>query len=657
MRQTNLIIILLVLMFSIFGFSASNENLNTILDLETKLTTKIRSILQPIDPEAIVIAKVQIEKINTELAGTQMSAVGILSTADVQTVEEKDLQSIEVQIISTLNPFPPDVKKLVEVTLSAFSKKSRVRVVQMTESMSKALLEGQKNRSDLAEKSRVGWQKTSELAEQLTQLTKQVPTFAEGIKTNILYLILQILVVYSLIQGAIVFLQRRFQGGSVKLLREALSNLNINSTSKNAEDPEASIPIKIPGTEAQASGSGNLNGSITTKDNPIEQMYIQLIRDLMADCYWCHKDRYAAWVWSQLSPPKRMELLESWEPMIYYVKYFTHLEPQMDNYHLDPIYLKPREYFMHSNDDLLEIIRTAPYLWGDISILRQRAFHITLKERIDFMTAASKARPEKAFEWPYTPSKLRVLRTQLEVSEMSVEDESMIVQDPSMIPDGYRDNLHSLIWTAMLPSDERDKLLQKLPAQVLAEIWIGPEEVLARLNEVLPSKKQELLKSYLQRITPTRNNPAMKYLSDMALKRFRELYPPPPEIEEVVIPKIDLDRPQAAMGDDSEGAVDVDALVAAFKEGKLEDESPSEKSSVAPVNDQSFLDTPMHAEEPAPMPIPETEHATESLPEAPTGEVSSDEKSNVVQESSNPTETEESDSDKDSSDGSGKKSA
>jgi hypothetical protein len=243
----------------------------------------------------------------------------------------------------------------------------------------------------------------------------------------------------------------------------------------------------------------------------------------------------------------------------------------MDNYHLDPIYLKPREYFMHANDDLLEIVRANPYLWSDISILRQKAFRISLKERIDFMKAANKARPEKAFEWPYTPSKLRVLHTQLEVSEMSSEDEAMIIQDPSIVPDGYRDNLHSLIWTAMLPHEERDKLLQKIPAQVLADIWIGPEDVLSRLNEVLPPKKQELLKSYLQRTSPSRSNSAMKYLSELSLKRFRELYPPPPEVVEVVLPKIDLDRPQSAMSDGDEQMIDVDALVAAFKEGKIDD--------------------------------------------------------------------------------------
>lgn len=566
MRALKLIFFLFSLTLGTMGYSASNDNLNTILELESKITLKIRSLIQPVDPDAIVIAKVEVQKINTELAGTQMSAVGILSTADVQSVEDGDIQTISVSIISAMDPFPDDIKKLIESTLKGFSKKGRVKIVKMTDSMVKAIIGGKKNKS--------------ELTEQLSQLTKKLHAFADTFKTEILILFLQFVGAYALIQGVILFFQRRFQGNSIRMLKEALSSLNINTANKSGEDAETTqAPHSTPGAEATKSGSSSLNGSITTKDNPIEQMYIQLIRDLISDCYWCFKDNYAAWVWSQLSPPKRMELLESWEPIIYYVKYFTHLEPQMDNYHLDPVYLKPREYFMHSNEDLLEIVRLHPYLWGEISILRQKAFKISLKERIDFMKATNKTRPEKAFEWPYTPSKLRVLHTQLEVSELSSEDEAMIIQDPSMVPNGYRDNLHSLIWTAMLPQEERDKLLQRIPAQALAEIWIGPEDVLFRLNEVLPPKKQELLKSYLQRTTPSRAHPSMKYLSELSLKRFRELYPPPPEIEEVVLPKLDLDRPQSAMDDDTDQMIDVEALVAAFKEGKLDDAAENSPAS------------------------------------------------------------------------------
>jgi hypothetical protein len=563
--------------------AGSNDNLNTILDLEAKISHKVQSIIQPVDPDAIVIAKVEVIKINTELAGTQMTAVGILSTADVQSVEEGDIQSITVSIISSLDPFPEDIKKLIETTLRSFSKKARVKITKMTDSVAKAIIDGNKSKSELLEKSKTGWQKTSELADQLSKMAKELPTVADGFKKSFLFILLQLIFVYSLIQGTILFFQKRTQGKSIGMLREALSALNINSSSKASDeerDPTATV-ARIPAAENQGAGS-NSSASVTTKDNPIEQMYIPLIRDLISDCYWCHKDNYAAWVWSQLSPPKRMELLESWEALIYYVKFFTRLEPKADNYHLDPVYLKPHEYFMKSNEDLLAIVRANAYLWNEISMLRQKSFTIPLRERIDFMKVAGKFKPEKPYEWEFSPSKFRVLHDQLEVGELSIEDEAMIIQDPNMVPDVYRDNLHSLIWTAMLPQEDRDKILQKLPAQILAEVWVGPADVLQRLSEVLPPKKLELLESYLTKITPQRTHPVMKHISDLSLKRFRELYPPAPDTTEVVIPTFELGPITGAPQGMDEAQGDIDAIVAAFRDGKLDDPTTEFSTTVKP---------------------------------------------------------------------------
>ncbi|MFN9067954.1 MAG: hypothetical protein ACK5V3_12055, partial [Bdellovibrionales bacterium] len=81
----------------------------------------------------------------------------------------------------------------------------------------------------------------------------------------------------------------------------------------------------------------------------------------------------------------------------------------------------------------------------------------------------------------------------------------------------------SLVWLYMCPVDVREQTLQSLPAQNLAEIWVGPEEVLIELESLLPEKKKALLKDYLSITKPNRSSPLLKQVTQQAVSTLAKL--------------------------------------------------------------------------------------------------------------------------------------
>jgi hypothetical protein len=110
----------------------------------------------------------------------------------------------------------------------------------------------------------------------------------------------------------------------------------------------------------------------------------------------------------------------------------------------------------------------------------------------------------------------------MEVSRLTLEDEQMILENPDFVPEHARNSLPSLVWLSLLSKENKEKLLQKYPAQFLAEVWVGPESLLQDLMSCMPDKKQALLKDYIQRVQANRNSPGLKEISVDALALAKE---------------------------------------------------------------------------------------------------------------------------------------
>jgi hypothetical protein len=485
------------------AWAASTDSLTTIVDLEVKITQKVKGILMPIDPDAIVMAKVDIKKVNTELLGTQMTAVGIFATGDVQKIEDADIESINVTIMSAMEKFPTEISKLIETSVIGLTKKGKVQFVKMEASTIEALQKQKEYRKVQAE----GFQK---LGQQADQLYKMI-----GLAAALLVL------GFATTQILLSFLQRKFQSKAINTLADKIASIKPADSGESTKSMMVEASGALPGAAASSSGKeGAVELSGKSEDDVLEMMSVASLQALLADAYWCEKDAYASWAWTRLSPNKKIELINSWSAFKEYANYLNQVDPVKDRFHRDPHYLNPQIYHHLSNERLLEWVKDHKSCWSELSLMRRQSLPLSLEERVGFAKTASLESSE--VQWDSNPSELRHLPARLEISALSLQDEELLMKNPEMLPPSMRMQLPSMIWLALIPKEECEKILQKIPAQNLAEVLTGPEEALAKIKNALPEKKRLLLEDYSKKIRVNRNSPWLKSLSTSALEIFNK---------------------------------------------------------------------------------------------------------------------------------------
>jgi len=498
----------IVFLMSISAWGSSADSLNTVVDLEAKITQKVKAILQPVDPDAIIVAKVEVKKTTTDILGTQLTAVGIFATGDVQKIEDTDIDSINVTVISKIEKIPPEISKYVESSVIGISKKGRVQFVRMDASTIDVIMKRQENQKTQAE----GFQRLVYLVDQMYKKAGSA--------------LLGLLIGFALVELIKALMGGFFQDKSSTKLGNKIAAIKVGSSE------ESSRPMMVAQAGATAPAGAVRGGEVTVsggaEKNPLELMSAESLRALFSDAYWCENDRFAAWAWSQLSPAKKIELLESWNTFESYAVYLARLEPQEERFHLDPSYLRPQACHQVSNEDLLKILKTNKSVWSSFSQMRRQSLPLSLQERVEFanmpgMEVSATLGPKL---WASMKSPLRKLPVQLGINSLTEQDETLLMSNPNLITGPMRRQVPSLVWVALLPKAEREKLLQKVSAQNLAEVWIAPEPALKLLLEVLPEKKRELLKDYAKKMTPVRGLPLVATLTNSALDILENGTPP-----------------------------------------------------------------------------------------------------------------------------------
>lgn len=481
------------------AFASNSDTLNVVVELEVKITQKVKAIIQSIDPDAIVTTEVSIKKVNTQLAGTQMTAVGLFATGDTQKIEDADIDTITVHVYTSVDEFPKEVSRMVESSIMSITKKGRVQISKMDKETSDII----SKRKEYSKIQAEGFQKIGSYAEQLSR----VIFIAVGSALAGLAIILLVLSV----------IQMRFQAKAISNLAEKISSIKPNDPIDYMKNAQLSAPeqhqMLSPPESRQA-----LPAPDHSENHKLEDFSTPSLRNLIADAYWCNKDSYASWIWTKLAPDRKVQLLTAWPALQTYVSYLSNIDPQPDRYHFDASYLKPQDNYQISNDDLMKWLRENKSAWSEISRMRKEALELSLKERIDFANAKiDSAKAGASTKWTQTPSPERKLPMQVELVNFSDHDEAYAYVHHQTVPASLRRQMHSLIWLALLPLAEREKLLQFIPAQSLAEIWIGPVDALAKISESLPEKKRELIQEYQKTVKPDRNSKWMKNLSLAAI--------------------------------------------------------------------------------------------------------------------------------------------
>jgi hypothetical protein len=493
-----LMVALTFMLFAMPALATDSNTVSTIVDLELKITQKIKSIVLPVDPDVIVYTNITIKKINTELIGMQMSSVGIMATNQAEKIAESDIESVSVQVLTSLDVFPAEISKMLEGLVLGISKKGQVKVSRMDAKTSVTI-----SKHKEFEKMQVdGYRKFEKFGDNITNILAQVP------------MVLGLIAVFQvLLMGFNTFFQSR-----------TIGKLGKNIAAMKPAEASAPAPIRL---EAPAERSTNAAEKAPTiskgfvEENPFKQMPLASLVSILSDAYWCQKDAYASWTLIQIPAQTKIELLEEWPPLQDYVKYLSQVEAKEDRFHHDPSYLKPQGYFKMSNVDLLAFIQKNKSQWSHLSLMRRQSMNMGLQERLDLMNVQPSA---KTATWGDKISAPRVLPKQIEISQLNSEDEDLLFSQPDVLAPSLRHQFPSLVWVALLPTAERTEALEEMSAQSLAEIWSGPEQVLEKIAQVLPEKKKTLLNEYRKQVRYNRNSPYLKSLSTAALKKMETLH-------------------------------------------------------------------------------------------------------------------------------------
>ena len=119
------------------------------------------------------------------------------------------------------------------------------------------------------------------------------------------------------------------------------------------------------------------------------------------------------------------------------------------------------------------------------------------------------------------PSVERLIDVQSEIPIQSLEDEVQLTSLENLSL-GDKKKIRSLKWLLELPKEECERIFKQLPAQTLAQAWIGPDDLLKALSQFIPEKKLKMVQSYRARLQPHRHSSGFEYIFSETM-RFLEM--------------------------------------------------------------------------------------------------------------------------------------
>ncbi len=283
---------------------------------------------------------------------------------------------------------------------------------------------------------------------------------------------------------------------------QAQSSARENFTPQQAAAPAEKL------TAPDAIGGGEA-------DRYLANLNFDGLSELFGDCYWCEADGYAHFIWRSLPVSRREELLGKIDFMPAYVAYFFSIRPLDLGVHEHPYYLNPAKLLVVAQADLKTLVEKTPAMWLKLSPLRQQKLEIGLTKK---MASATGKLVSTSMKIEAKPSPARILPVSADFGDPSIEDEVSLFNNPDVVPEELRPRVRSLVWLALRDDALIAEALAGFDARSLAQAWIGPAEVLARLEKCVNPSKLEILKEYALKQEPSRRSPQFTQLVQAGLR-------------------------------------------------------------------------------------------------------------------------------------------
>jgi hypothetical protein len=253
----------------------------------------------------------------------------------------------------------------------------------------------------------------------------------------------------------------------------------------------------------------------------LNSLPLESLSALIADCYWSSLDSYGSFLWQGCSASQRQAMLQKLDFAEAYSYFIGGLPGEDFGADQEACFLSPLPIHHLDNKALTEIIRKHPGLLYRISSLRRSSLALSAPERVT-LTREAISKPVTAVPdfTSLRPSPKRELKRILPIPIRSIEEEQELLKLPGLTADLKR-SIQSLGWLSELPAAQIQEILKPFAARELAEAWIGPPAVLAKLEAALPESKLKLVQSYGQKVAPNRNSPCFQTLHRLSLEARR----------------------------------------------------------------------------------------------------------------------------------------
>lgn len=462
----------LILSAFVFAAGLAHADLNQRTNLEDIIRDRVQKAAQLFDPHAQVFVQIHYKEFKGALPGSAFDVnAGIPANPDID-----DIQNVVISIYSTKAPFPAEADQTVTMSLP------------FPRSLTK-----------------IEYKKWEFEPIKDTALT---PDVLSKVTDHILSSFRLILLSLGLLIGLGFAVTAILRSRDTRRQTADLVAASQQLTQTRSQEPAGE---RAPSEEKSAATKSavDLANSPIQENSYIANLTISGLIELFGDCYWCQADGYAHFLWRSLPVAQRAQLLEKIPFIKDYVPYFFNIRPENWALHEHPYYLSPQTLWSTSQTDLKNQVASKPNLWTAISPLRQQTLELNLTQKLE---AVQNQRPT-AVQFNNVKSPLREFPKAADFGDLSAEDELSLFENPSRVPENLRANVKTLVWLALKDEDFIRETLASLNARALAQAWIGPQEVLQKLESCLPEKKSALLKEYLEKSPPSRKSSTFQQLT------------------------------------------------------------------------------------------------------------------------------------------------
>lgn len=472
---------------------------NEIRSLETSIRTDIISIVEKIDPRAVVAVRVVPKSTQVELPLTPLTFENLIVRNEGG---GPAIDRVEITVYTTKASFPDEVVGF----LKRLSSLEGITTNLSIEPLPKQVMDV------LEDKGQSLGQQLEGVIGSATQSFIRFQQY-ELIGTTLLGVI-------ALLAG-LYFLRGRLSpmgagaGGaaaadpSMARIADSLEQLSIRSS--QGEGPR---PSQIAPQEPRLPAGG---GNSSSEEKVLEGLGKPGVLALLSDCYWGKFDGYAAYIWNRTPVGVRREIVAEYPALARYTAFLSEVPEENLARHNEPYYLNPYPIFHLDNAELTKLVRKYPRLLGTISSLRLEGLKLSAKEKIELNSEINGDLPGDNNLPARTGFRERNLARRAAIRLESIEEEEEILGLGNLTND-LKAQIPTLGWLLEVPKEQVRSHLEKYSARDLASAWIGPERVLNFLGELLPEKKRRLVEEYCEKGAPSRNSQVFKALFDFSFE-------------------------------------------------------------------------------------------------------------------------------------------